>query len=185
MRLIGALVMLGTMLTLNAFAETGTASWYGYPYHGRKAADGSVYSMYQMTAAHRSLPFGTKILVENIKTKQSVVLKVTDRGPFVKGRVLDVSKVAAVKLGMLKSGTASVKITILSKKELLKKTENLEVAKDSGPAKEEVLTAAPKSSEPENNQEDKAGVALEREKLLEQLNVTVTRLKELDNEKSQ
>jgi rare lipoprotein A len=185
MRLLGALVMLGTMLTLNAFAETGKASWYGYPYHGRKAADGSVYSMYQMTAAHRTLPFGTKILVENTENKQSVVLKVTDRGPFAKGRVLDVSKVAAMKLGMLKSGTASVKITVLPKKELLEKTENLEVAKASEPVKEEVLTATPQSNEPAKEQEVKADAALEREKLLKQLDVIVTRLKELDNEKSQ
>lgn len=183
--LIGALVLLSTMLTFNAFAEQGTASWYGNPYHGRRAANGSIYNMYKMTAAHRFLPFGTKVNVENVNTKQSVVLTITDRGPFAKGRVLDVSKAAAIQLGMIKSGTAPVKITVIPKdKPAEKVTEDLELAKVETPASPEVT---PVTEEVKVTQEVEPTLTPEQEKeqLLKEMDHIVARLKELEAHKTQ
>ena len=89
-------------------AEMGLASWYGYPYHGRKAADGSIYDKGKLTAAHRSLPFGTRTRVTNLRNHRSVTVRITDRGPFVDKRVVDLSETAAVQIGMLKHGIAPV-----------------------------------------------------------------------------
>src|ERR1051325_6865801 len=74
-----------------AYVETGLASWYGHPYHGRVAANGEVYDMEQMTAAHRTLPFDTMVHVVNLANNKTVDLRITDRGPFVDGRIIDVS----------------------------------------------------------------------------------------------
>lgn len=93
--------------------ETGIASWYGHPYHGRLAADGSVYDMEKMTAAHPSLAFGTRVRVERIDNHKSVEVRITDRGPFVAGRIIDLSRAAARSLDMLGPGTARVRITVL------------------------------------------------------------------------
>lgn len=95
-------------------AQSGRASWYGPGFHGRKTANGEVYDMHAMTAAHRSLKLGTRILVENVDNGQSVVLRVNDRGPYVGERVLDVSKGAAQTLGFHDRGLAPVKISICS-----------------------------------------------------------------------
>jgi len=92
----------------------GSASWYGPGFHGRRSADGSVFNMHQLTAAHRSLPFGTLARVTNKKTGQSCLVKVTDRGPFIAGRVMDVSRGAAEALGMISSGIAPVQVEVLS-----------------------------------------------------------------------
>ena len=89
-----------------------TASWYGKPFHGRIAADGSRFNMYQSTAAHRTLPFGTKLKVTCVKTGKSTVVTVTDRGPFHGNRALDLSYGAAKALGMLDRGITKVKIEI-------------------------------------------------------------------------
>ncbi len=89
------------------------ASWYGNPYHGRTTASGETYDMEAMTAAHPSLPFGSRIRVENLDTGRSVTVTINDRGPFVKDRILDVSRKAARELGMLGPGTARVRITLL------------------------------------------------------------------------
>lgn len=86
------------------------ASWYGPKYHGRRTASGEVYDMYRLTAAHRSLPFGTKLRVTNLRSHRSVVVVVTDRGPFVRGREIDLSFAAAEKIGMVEEGLAQVKI---------------------------------------------------------------------------
>ncbi len=87
-------------------AETGVASWYGYPYHGRRAANGEIYDMEKMTAAHRTLPFGTWVRVKNLANSRTVEVRITDRGPFVGGRILDLSHAAAVTLDMIGPGTA-------------------------------------------------------------------------------
>lgn len=92
----------------------GVASWYGRVFHGRKTASGEKYNMYAMTACHPTLPFGTKIRVENTVNHKSVVVKVTDRGLLYDGRVLDLSYAAAEKLDMLKPGLAPVDITIVA-----------------------------------------------------------------------
>lgn len=94
-----------------------TASYYADKFHGRKTSSGEVFNMYDYTAAHKTLPFGTMLRVTNLANGKYVTVKVNDRGPFVKGRELDVSKAAAVKLGMIKTGTAKVRIEILGKGE--------------------------------------------------------------------
>ncbi len=95
------------------WVQEGIASWYGHPFHGQPTASGTIYDMDGWTAAHQELPLGTFILVENQDTGREIRLMVNDRGPFVKGRVLDVSRAAARSLGMIGPGTARVKITIL------------------------------------------------------------------------
>jgi rare lipoprotein A len=95
--------------------ETGVASWYGYPYHGRRAANGEVYDMEKMTAAHRTLPFGTWVRVRNLENNQTVDVRITDRGPFVKGRILDLSHAAAVSIALVGPGIAKVKITVIAR----------------------------------------------------------------------
>ena len=93
----------------------GGASWYGPYFHGRRAADGSRYNMHEMTAAHKSLPFGTIVKVTNLNNNKTCVVKITDRGPYIHGRIIDLSKAAAQQVGMLSSGTAKVKVEILGK----------------------------------------------------------------------
>ena len=85
-------LMLATMLTMPANA--GMASWYGPGFHGKKTASGAIYNMYAMTAAHKSLPFGSKVKVTNLNNNKSVVVKINDRGPFKPGRIIDLSKKA-------------------------------------------------------------------------------------------
>ena len=93
--------------------ETGIASWYGPPYHNRRGSNGEVYDMHAMTAAHRTLPLGSIVRVVNIDTKASAVVRITDRGPFIEGRVIDLSKAAAEKVGMLQKGTTEVRLEVL------------------------------------------------------------------------
>ncbi len=93
---------------------SGQASWYGPKFHGRKTSDGHRFDMDKLTAAHRSLPFGTKLLVTNRKTGSSCVVEVNDRGPFIDGRVIDLSRGAARQLNMLGSGVAMVDCLVLS-----------------------------------------------------------------------
>jgi len=99
------------------FEEVGIASWYGPKFHGKKTASGEIYNMYEMTAAHKSLPLGTYVKVINLENGKSVVVKVNDRGPFVPGRIIDLSYAAAKKLGVVAKGTAKVKIVALGRKE--------------------------------------------------------------------
>jgi rare lipoprotein A len=93
--------------------ETGVASWYGVPYHGRRAASGEVYDMEQLTAAHRTLPFQTWIEVTNLSNGKQVDVRINDRGPFVKGRILDLSQAAARDIDMLRAGTAHVRLKVV------------------------------------------------------------------------
>lgn len=95
------------------WTETGIASWYGHPFHGRDTASGEVYDMNDPTCAHQTLPFGTRLRVENLDNGRSTTLRVNDRGPFVKGRILDVSRKGAQELGIIEPGTARVRITVL------------------------------------------------------------------------
>lgn len=88
----------------------GMASYYGPKYHGRKTASGEVFDMYQFTAAHQQLPFGTKLKVTNLSNGKSVMVRVNDRGPFVGNRILDLSYGAAKQLDMLSSGVTEVKL---------------------------------------------------------------------------
>ncbi len=95
------------------WTEEGIASWYGVPYHGRKTASGEVYDMYQMTAAHKTLPFGVVVEVLNKTNARKVEVRVTDRGPFVKGRIIDLSRAAAEAIALVGPGTAPVKIKVI------------------------------------------------------------------------
>jgi rare lipoprotein A len=94
--------------------ETGLASWYGHPYHGRASASGEIYDMEQMTAAHRTLPFGTMVRVRDLDNEKSVDVRINDRGPFVDGRIIDLSHAAARAIEMIGPGTARVRLEILS-----------------------------------------------------------------------
>ncbi|HSG05117.1 MAG TPA: septal ring lytic transglycosylase RlpA family protein, partial [Nitrospiria bacterium] len=96
------------------YREKGVASWYGIPFHGRKTANGDVYDMYKMTAAHRLMPLGTTVRVTNLKNGRSVRVLVNDRGPFIRGRTLDLSFGAAKRLKMVQAGTAPVAIEVIS-----------------------------------------------------------------------
>ncbi len=95
------------------YEETGLASWYGGDFHGRATSNGEIYNMHDMTAAHKLLPMHTMLLVSNLDNGRETVVRVNDRGPFVKGRIIDVSLSAAKKLALLHRGTARVKITAL------------------------------------------------------------------------
>lgn len=102
------------LTSAKGFEQTGIASWYGNKFHGHLTSNGEIYDMYAMSAAHKNLPLPTFVKVENLENQKSVVVRVNDRGPFHKGRVIDLSYSAAYKLGMLKSGTAKVKITAIT-----------------------------------------------------------------------
>jgi len=91
--------------------ERGIASWYGHPYHGRPTASGEIYNMYDMTAAHRTLPFGTRVAVHDIENGKDVTVRINDRGPFVEGRIIDLSYAAAQAMRM--PGIAQVYLEIL------------------------------------------------------------------------
>lgn len=93
--------------------QTGIASWYGDPYHGRRAANGEVFDMNELTAAHREWPFETMVRVHNLDNNREVTVRITDRGPFVKGRIIDLSRDAADEIHMLGPGLAKVRLTVV------------------------------------------------------------------------
>lgn len=91
----------------------GTASWYGGTFHGRMTANGEIYNMYELTAAHKSLPFGSLLRVTNLSNEKKLFVRVNDRGPYIPGRILDLSYGAARELGMVDEGIRRVKIEVL------------------------------------------------------------------------
>jgi rare lipoprotein A len=95
------------------FEETGLASWYGAPYHNRRGSNGEVYDMNAMTAAHLTLPLGSIVRVTNLRTGHSALVRITDRGPFVPGRIVDLSLAAAKTLDVYLPGTAKVRLEVL------------------------------------------------------------------------
>jgi rare lipoprotein A len=113
---VAAALVMGCMsfMTGETFAagnQCGTASWYGPGFNGKKAASGERFNQNAMTAAHKTLPFGTKLKVTNEKTGKSVTVKVNDRGPYRGGRIIDLSKAAASQLGIVGAGTGKVCLT--------------------------------------------------------------------------
>jgi rare lipoprotein A len=92
---------------------TGKSSYYGPKFHGRKTANGETFDMYKLTAAHRNMPFGTQIQVTNLKNNKNVIVYINDRGPFIAGRILDLSYGAAKKIDMISDGVANIRIKIL------------------------------------------------------------------------
>lgn len=98
----------------SGFQQKGIASWYGGKFHGRTTASGERYDMNKMTAAHKKLPFGSMVKVTNMDNGRQVVVRITDRGPFVHGRIIDLSRAAAKKIDMIQAGTARVHIRVLN-----------------------------------------------------------------------
>lgn len=109
----GATVATTEVVYAGSKASAGTASYYGKRFHGRTTANGERFNMNAMTAAHKSLPFGTKVKVTNRNNGKSVIVRINDRGPYHGNRVIDLSRGAAAKIGMLNSGTARVSIQVL------------------------------------------------------------------------
>ncbi|SLM48486.1 conserved protein of unknown function [Nitrospira japonica] len=96
--------------------DRGIASWYGEPFHGRQAADGTIYDMEGLTAAHRTMPLGSVVRVTNLTNGKYVYVRITDRGPYVNGRILDLSHAAAVRVGMVKGGLSLVQVEIVGER---------------------------------------------------------------------
>ncbi len=120
-RLLGACALLSLLagcastdiIDPHGYDQTGVASYYGAKHHGKRTASGEAFNQNSLTAAHRQLPFGTRVKVTNLKNDESVVVRINDRGPHTRGRLIDVSREAAKQLGMLSSGTARVRVQAL------------------------------------------------------------------------
>ena len=120
-RLLGACALLGLLtgcashdIDPSGYDETGVASYYGARHHGKRTASGEPFNQHALTAAHPGLPFGTRVLVTNLRNDESVVVRINDRGPHTRGRLIDLSREAAKQLDMLGSGTAKVRVQGLS-----------------------------------------------------------------------
>ena len=114
--LVSAFTLIGLVMLLHLagpYYEVGIASWYGPGFHGRQTANGEIYDMYGVSAAHKSLPFGTVVKVVEVDTGASVVVRINDRGPFVEGRIIDLSRGAAEKLGIVDKGITEVGLRII------------------------------------------------------------------------
>lgn len=96
------------------YPQEGIASWYGKEYHGRTTASGERYDMMAMTAAHRTLPFGTRVRVTNLENGRQVTVRINDRGPFIRGRIIDLSYAAARRINMIRQGLVRVRVDIIS-----------------------------------------------------------------------
>jgi rare lipoprotein A len=97
------------------FRQRGVASWYGRDFHGKKTSNGENYNMYAMTAAHKTLPLGTYVRVVNLENNRSIVVRINDRGPFVRGRIIDLSYAGARDIGIVGPGTARVEVVALGR----------------------------------------------------------------------
>jgi len=111
-KLLLILVSVLLLPTLPAWGETGYASWYGGKFQGRQTASGEIFDTNKLTAAHKTLPFGTVVEVTNLDNGKSIEVRINDRGPFVEGRIIDLSRAAATKIGMMSTGIAPVKVEI-------------------------------------------------------------------------
>ncbi|NWA23364.1 septal ring lytic transglycosylase RlpA family protein [Pseudomonas gingeri] len=119
-RLLAALALLSLLagcathdIDPRGYDETGMASYYGAQHQGKRTASGEPFDPHAMTAAHRQLPFGTRVKVTNLANDKSVIVRINDRGPHTRGRLIDLSREAAAQLGMLQNGTARVRIQSL------------------------------------------------------------------------
>ncbi|NPA50837.1 MAG: septal ring lytic transglycosylase RlpA family protein [Epsilonproteobacteria bacterium] len=98
---------------LKGYSDIGIASYYGKKWHGRTTANGEKLNIYALTAAHKTLPFNTKVRVTNLENNKSIIVRINDRGPYIKGRIIDLTDYAAKELGILEKGIAKVKIEVL------------------------------------------------------------------------
>jgi rare lipoprotein A len=110
--MILSLLLLFACLSLSAYEEDGIASWYGGKFHGRLTANGETFNTHELTAAHKYLPFDSIVTVTNKRNGKTVQVRINDRGPFIEGRTIDLSYAAAVKLDMIKTGTAPVHLAV-------------------------------------------------------------------------
>ena len=101
----------------SGYEEQGKASWYGEPFHGKKTSNGEIYNMYGDTAAHKTLPMDTMLLVKNLENGKTTTVRINDRGPFVQERILDLSYTKATTLGIIGKGTANVEIIALGQQQ--------------------------------------------------------------------
>jgi len=99
---------------VNGYTEEGNASWYGAPFHGRRASNGEIYDMNKLTAAHRTMSFNTMVKVTNLTNGRSVVVRITDRGPFVENRIIDLSRAAAAQIESIGPGVVPVRLEVVS-----------------------------------------------------------------------
>ncbi len=99
--------------SVRRYSKEGIASWYGPGFHGKKTANGEIYNQNAMTAAHKTLPLGSIVEVRNLNNGKKITVRINDRGPFIEGRIIDLSKKGAEKLGMLESGIAKVRVTLV------------------------------------------------------------------------
>jgi rare lipoprotein A len=134
-------------LTNPAFVETGIASWYGGRWIGRLTANGETYAQGDITAAHKKLPFNTHVRVTDLKTGKDIVVRINNRGPFIKGRIIDLSVLAAKQLGTYDRGLAKVRIEALREVPVMAKP-NLRVPPRPQPVPKPGATAAPGNAEP-------------------------------------
>lgn len=111
-----ALFLYGSVVFLNdRYGSVGTASWYGKRWEGRKTASGEIFRPGRFTAAHRRLPMGTVVEVTNLSNGRSVKVRINDRGPYIRGRIIDLSRAAAAKIDMIEDGLARVRIEVIGK----------------------------------------------------------------------
>ena len=103
------------LASADGYQERGHASWYGEPFHGRKTANGETYDMNKISAAHKTLPLNTWVEVRNLDTNKVLAVRINDRGPFIRGRIIDLSREAAKEMDMLKTGVAKVSVRSISK----------------------------------------------------------------------
>jgi rare lipoprotein A len=116
------------LASVREFKEQGVASWYGKDFHGKKTSSGEIYNMYDMTAAHKILPLGTYVRVKNLENNRMIDVRINDRGPFVRGRIIDLSYTAAKKLEIVGPGTAKVEIVALGTRNLSKTRSSEDIA---------------------------------------------------------
>lgn len=112
----------------NGFTQKGIASWYGGKFHGRRTSSGETYNMYEMTAAHKTLPLPTYVQVKNLNNGRQIIVKVNDRGPFHENRIIDLSYVAALKLDVIKAGTGLVEIKVVKPNQITKVVKSNKIA---------------------------------------------------------
>jgi len=133
------------MKTAKGYKERGGASWYGTKFHGRLTSNGERYNMYEMTAAHKSLPIPTYVSVKNLDNGREIIVRVNDRGPFHEGRIIDLSYAAASKIGMLKKGTARVEVVAIDPREWKKSKRQRKKDKVAAAKASAAALAAPKA----------------------------------------
>ncbi len=111
--LLSALACAGAPARRGGWVQEGLASWYGPRFQGKRTASGERFDMHKLTAAHRTLPFGTRVRVTHLRTGRSVVVRINDRGPWKRGRIIDLSYAAARAIGLLRDGVAPVRIEVV------------------------------------------------------------------------